>query len=81
MAFTAFLMPAPGETYGRDAAELEVAGLVDYGTHDVREPGIIEGIEFYGIDELSLDELHDELAELFIANAEEAAAHYLGDLS
>lgn len=44
----------------------------------VREPGVIEAIEFYGIHDLALDELHDELADLFIANAPEAAGYYLG---
>lgn len=48
------------------------------GALDVRAPGVISGVEFYGIEELSLDELHEELAYLFEANAEEAADHYLG---
>ncbi len=46
---------------------------------NVREPGVIEDVYFHKIDTWSLDELHDELANLFTANAEEAAAHYLSD--
>lgn len=42
-----------------------------------REPGLLTGMEWHGIDEILLDELHDELAEAFIANAPEAAAYYL----
>lgn len=37
----------------------------------------IEGVEFYGIQELTLEYLHDELADIFIAHAEEDAAYYL----
>lgn len=46
-----------------------------------RQPMLVSDIHFEGIEDCSLDELHGELAAIFESNAEEAAAHYLGDLA